>query len=584
MTCLEIKQNLIKTIKKAEPNIPANFNFEFEIPPEPKMGDLSFACFELAKIFKKEPADLAALLAKKIEPGLLVIKAKNIGPYLNFFLNKKLWFEIVIGEILEKKENFGLTNYGQGKTVLIEYSAPNTNKPLHLGHLRNTFLGASVANLLASLGFKVVRANLINDRGIHITKSMLAYQKWGEGKTPESEKIKGDHFVGKYYVLFEQKAKENQTLIDEAQALLRKWESGDSETIALWQKMNQWAMNGFKETYKKIGVDFDKWYFESYIYQLGKEVVLKALKKHLCYKRQDGAIEIDLDKYGLGKKVLLRPDGTSVYITQDIGLAKLKYHDFKPVKSIYVVAAEQDLHFKILFKILELFGFPWAKNCYHLSYGLIFLPEGKMKSREGTVVDADDIIAQMESLAKSEILARNPNLPPIEVSERARLIGLAALKFHLLKFTPLQTINFDPNKSISFEGATGPYLQYTYARIQSIIKKFQESLLNQDSAQPENSTVVDYSTLKTTEEINLLKKLFFYQNIILKAGFSYNPACLANYLLELTQLFNTFYHQHQVIRAGEQSLALARLKLSQAVAQVIKNGLEILGIKVLEEM
>ncbi len=578
MICAEIKQNLINIIRKVMPGIPVDFCFEFEIPPNRRMGDLGLACFNLAKVFKKSPVEIAQFLAEKIKISLLVVKAKNDGPYLNFFLNKKLWFEIVISEILEKKEKFGEANLGQNKKILIEYSAPNTNKPQHLGHLRNNFLGASLANILIRLGFKVIRVNLINDRGIHITKSMLAYQKWGKGETPESEKIKGDYLVGKYYLLFEEWFKENQALLEEAQELLRRWERGEPETIALWQKMNNWAIAGFKETYKKIGVEFDKWYFESDLYYLGKKIVLKALKKGLCHRREDGAIEINLEKYGLGKKVLLRADGTSVYITQDIGLAKIKYQDYKPAKSIYVVAVEQDLYFKTLFKVLEIFGFPWAKRCYHLSYGLVFLPEGCMKSREGNVVEADEIITEIESLAKSEILARSPNISPIEVSKRAQIIGLAAIKFHFLKFTPLQAINFDPKTSLSFEGATGPYLQYTYARIQSIVEKYQAEKGSVDNLN------YNFEYLNKPEEIDLLKKIFIYPDILVKAGLTYNPACLAIYLLELAQFFNTFYHQHQVIKAESDELALARLKLSQAVGQIIKNGLEILGISVLKEM
>ena len=578
MTSAGIKQNLINIIRKAVPGIPADFNFEFETPPDSKMGDLGIACFGLAKVLKKDSNDLSRFLADKIKPSLLVVKIKNVGPYLNFFLNKRLWFEVVINEILTEREKFGMTNYGRKRTILIEYSNPNTNKPLHLGHLRNSFLGAAVANILAKLGFRVVKINLINDRGVPIAKSMLAYQKWGEKKTPEDENIKSDYFVGKHYLLFEERAKEDSSLLNEVQELLKKWEEGDPETILLWQKMNQWALSGLKETYKKVGIDFDKWYFESDCYQVGKEIVLKALKKGLCYKRDDGAIEINLEKYGLGKKVLLRADGTSVYITQDIGLAKIKHQDYKPAKSIYVVASEQDLYFKILFKILEIFGFSWASNCYHFSYGLVFLPEGRMKSREGTVVEADEIIAEMESLAKSEILARNPNLSPLEVSERARLIGLAALKFHFLKFTPGQTITFDPKSSLSFEGATGPYLQYTYARIQSIVKKYEEERGLREAA---NS---NFRELDKIEEIGLLKKIFLYPDILLKAGLVYNPAYLVTYLLELAQLFNTFYHRHQIIKAKKDDLALARLQLARAVGQIIKNGLEILGIPVLEEM
>lgn len=578
MNIEDIKKGLVDSIKRALPDLPNDFEFKIEPPPQPEMGDLSLGCFEIAKILKKSPEKIAKNLAKKFGKKIaltdFVDRFEAIGPYFNVFLEKEIWFKAVCQEILDKKDQFIRGHSFKKKDILIEYSAPNTNKPLHLGHLRNNFLGWTMANLFSINGAKVIKVNLVNDRGIHICKSMLAYQKWGGEKTPESEKMKGDHFVGKYYVLFSEKEKENPELAREAQKLLIQWEEGGTETVALWQKMNKWAIEGLKQTYEKIGIDFDYWYFESDIYNSGKKIILKALKKGLCYKREDGAVEIDLTGYGLDKKVLLRPDGTSVYITQDIGLAKLKHDQFSPDKSIYVVASEQDYHFKVLFKILEIFGFERVKNCYHLSYGLVFLPHGKMKSREGETADADDIIAQMEQLAKGEILSHNQNLSPIEVSQRAEIIALGALKFFLLKFTPGQEIHFDPKASISFKGDTGPYLQYTYARIQSILKKVEKR---------DKPPRISYSALGNREETEILKFLFTLPETIQKSVENYNPSYLAQHILKLAQKFNEFYHQHPVLKA-KPKLRNARLALIQAVAEVIRKGLDLMGIEVLEEM
>jgi len=578
MTINQIKENLVDLLKKALPDLPKDFIFELEPPPQSEMGDLCFACFEIAKHLKQSPdktaSDLAKLFGTKIPLIDLVDKIEAKGPYLNIFLEKSIWFETVCQQVLKQRDIFGHTKAGKSKKILIEYSAPNTNKPQHLGHLRNNFLGWTMANLFSTTGAKVTKANLVNDRGVHICKSMLAYQKWGEGKTPESEKVKSDHFVGQYYVLFEENAKENPELLDEVQEMLKQWEDGNATVMALWQQMNQWAIEGLKQTYEKIGIEFDHWDFESDVYDSGRKIVQKALKKKLCYQREDKAIEIDLTEHGLDKKVLLRSNGTSVYITQDIGLAKLRYDQFEPNKTIYVVGSEQDYSFRVLFKVLEIFGFDWVKNSYHLSYGLVFLPHGKMKSREGEIVDADDLINQMEQLAKSETLNRNPNLSPTEVSKRAEIISLAALKFYLLKFTPSQQVNFDPKASISFEGDSGPYIQYTYARIQSILKKLD---------QKEKTSKIDYSVLGNKAETELIKLLFIFPQILEKSVDNYNPSYLAHYVLRLSQRFNEFYHQHQVLKA-EPKLRNARLKLIQAVAEIIKNSLHLLGVDVLDEM
>ncbi len=579
MIILEIKKQIENYLRKFLPDLPGDFVFEINQPPQTDKGDFSINCFKLIKNCKKSASQIASELNLQLNDAIteengFLIKSENIGPYLNFFINKGFFFSSVLGEILDKKNNFGQQEIGKGKSILIEYSAPNTNKPQHLGHLRNNFLGWSLATIFSTVGYKAIKVNLVNDRGIHICKSMLAYRKWGNGKTPETEKVKGDHFVGQYYVLFEKKVKENPELLDEAQKDLEGWENGNSEILFLWQLMNKWANDGFKKTYEKIGVSFDRWYYESDIYNSGRDIILKALKKGLCYKREDGAVEIDLTHDGLDKKVLLRPNTTSVYITQDIGLAKLKQDEFNPDKSIYVVASEQDYHFRVLFRILEIFGFDWVKNCRHLSYGMVFLPEGRMKSREGIVVDADDIIEEMIQLAKSEIIHRSPNLSPIEVSSRAKVIAIGALRFFFLKFTPQQEIYFNPKDSISFEGDSGPYLQYTYARIQSILKK--------DKPKKRKSKI-NYNALTELEEKELLNILLIYPNVIIEAAENYNPANLAHYLLKLSQKFNEFYHKHQILKAKAE-IRNARLCLAQAVAQIIKNGLKLLGIDVLEEM
>jgi len=574
----KIEKQLFQLFKKILPELSDNFKFEIIPPPKSEMGDLCLSCFKIGHELKKSPSEVAQkmekLLGAKIPLIDIISRVKSAGPYLNIFLEKNLWFELVLEEILKKNKNFGENKDYERKNFLIEYSAPNTNKPQHLGHLRNNFLGWTIANLFTFSKAKVSMVNLVNDRGVHICQSMLAYQKWGENKTPETENKKPDHFVGDYYVLFHKKAKDNPDLLIHAQEMLKKWEQGDAQTIALWQKMNKWAIEGFKKTYEKIGVDFDYWLFESDIYDFGKKIVQKALKKGLCYKRDDGAIEIDLTNDGLGKKVLLRPDGTSVYITQDIGLAKLKQERFNPDKSIYVVASEQDYYFKVLFRILEIFGFDWVKNCYHLSYNLVFLPEGKMKSRQGQTADADAIITEMENLAKGEIINRNSNISPQEVSQRAEKIALSALKFFLLKYNPQQEIHFDPKQSLSFEGDSGPYLLYVYARIQSILEKAEKK---------KKEEKINYNLLNKKEEIEILKLLFEFPKIIKKSTDNYNPSYLAHYLLALGKRFNEFYHQHPVLKA-EKGTKQARLALISAVAEVIKKGLNLLGIEVLKEM
>ena len=575
--------NQIRKVLKKKFNL-KNFevlDFSLIQPRDSKIGDFALPCFKLAKIIKKHPQEVAGILAQWIEPSEEIEKIEAVNGYLNFFVNKILFAEITIKKILKEKNDYGRGNlaqtfaYKKWKKKILEFSSPNTNKPQHLGHLRNNVLGEALANILKNQKFEVIKTNLINDRGIHICKSMLAYRKWGRGETPKSSCMKGDYFVGKYYVLFEQKAKKNPKLLKEAQEMLRKWEACDKETRKLWQKMNKWVEKGFNGTYKKLGITFDRWDYESKVYQRGKQEVLKALKKGIFYKTKDGAIEINLDEYNLGKKVLIRADGTTIYIVQDIGVAKLRYEREKFDHCIYITGFEQEYHFKVLFKILKLFGFPWADKLGHLPYGMVFLPEGKMKSREGETVEVDVIIKEIEELAQKEILRREPKIPKLELEKRSSKIALGSLKFFLLKFTPKQEVHFDPKKEISFEGATGPYLQYTYARIKSILRKASAQKLK---------TKLDFSSFRTEEENELINLLYRFNFDLVLAASNYKPAYVCEYLLELASLFNKFYQKAPVLKAETSELRKARLFLIEAVSIVIKNGLKILGIETLEEM
>lgn len=544
-----------------------------EIPPDKSLGDLAFPCFRLSQQLKKGPQQIALDLKEKIEKK----KPKEIerievaGPYLNFFFQTELLAEKTVKEILKLKEKYGFNASGKKQRVMVEFSQPNTNKPQHVGHVRNNVIGEAVANLLKANGFKALKVNLINDRGIHICKSMLAYKKWGENRTPESEKIKGDHFVGNYYVMFNKKVRERPELEAEALELLRKWEQGDKETIALWKKMNQWVLAGFNQTYKEMGVSFDEVFVESDLYKGGKKIIEEARKKGLLGEKE-GAIVAELERYGLPDKVLLRKDGTALYITQDIYLAKKKFDQFKLARSIYVVGSEQNLYFKQLFKILELLGFKWAKNCHHLSYGMVYLPSGKMKSREGTVIDADDLIKDVEGLAVKELKERYPELKEKELKKRAKAIALAAIKFFMLKVDVVKDILFKPEESVSFEGETGPYIQYAYARAKSILRKAKAKTFK-----------ADFKLLKTAKEKALINLLAKYPEIILDCSKQLSLHKLCHYLIDLSSEFNSFYHELPVLKAGK-GLREARLSLVKAFSQVAFNGLSILGIQPLEEM
>ena len=564
------KEAIIKLLKKE-----IKGQIELETPPDSKLGDYAFPCFGLAKELRKSPMEIAKDLASKLKPNKYIKEIKSTGPYVNFFVSNEILNETILNEILKQKEKYGFSEK-KNKKIVVEFPAPNTNKPLHLGHVRNMLIGESLSRILEFNGYKLFRVNLNNDRGIHICKSMLAYKKWGDTKTPKSENKKSDHFVGDFYVLYNKKLKENPDLDKEAQEMLRKWEAGDKEIVELWKKMNNWAINGFNETYKTFGIKHDKTYNESEHYDKAKDIVLDGLKKGIFKKDDDENVFVELEKYNIPNKILLRADGTSVYMTQDLMLAQLKYKDFKMDKSIFVVGSEQKLHFRQLFKILELIGFKNFDGCYHLAYGMIYLPEGKMKSREGTVIDADNLVGDMIALARKEIQKRH-DLDKKEIDQRAEQIGMGALIFFILKYDALKDFVFNPKESISFEGETGPYIQYAHARICSILRKFGKRI---DKSFLDKT---DLSLLKEKQETELIKLLGKFPDVVEDAASSYKPSLIARYLIDLSQSFNEFYHIHQILKEKEE-LKNARILLIDSVRQVLKNGLNLLGIEAPEKM
>ena len=554
-------------------------------------GQITIVVFPVVRFSKKSPEVTANELGEYLVANVEDVTAFNvIKGFLNLTIADSYWLNLFNKELLGPK--FGSIK-PNGQKVMVEYSSPNTNKPLHLGHVRNNLLGYSVAELLKADGYEVIKVNLVNDRGIHICKSMLAWQRWGNGETPESSFLKGDHLVGKYYVIFdkeykkeietlkiegqtEEEAKKNAPLIIEAQKMLQDWEAGDAEVIDLWKKMNGWVYEGFDVTYKNLGVDFDKYYYESNTYLLGKDTVDEGLEKDVFFKKPDGSVWIDLTADGLDQKLVLRADGTSVYITQDLGTAQMKYDDFKMDQSIYVVGNEQDYHFKVLFLILEKLGKSWAKGLHHLSYGMVDLPSGKMKSREGTVVDADDLIAEMVATAKqkTEVLGKVNNFSEEEKEALYNQIGLGALKYFLLKVEPKKRLLFDPSESIDFQGNTGPFIQYTHARI--------KSLLNKGGYSTEVNAPEVAITATELEMIMLLSK---YPSEISAAAKAYSPATLANYLYEVAKMFNKFYHEvPPIVKEEDSAVKQHRLNLSSVTANILKTGMNILGITVPERM
>ncbi|NRF37383.1 arginine--tRNA ligase [Pedobacter foliorum] len=554
-------------------------------------GQITIVVFPVVRFSKKSPEVTASELGEYLVANVQDVTAFNvIKGFLNLTIADAYWLNLFNKELLDP--SFGSIK-PNGQKVMVEYSSPNTNKPLHLGHVRNNLLGYSVAELLKADGYEVIKVNLVNDRGIHICKSMLAWQRWGNGETPESSFLKGDHLVGKYYVIFdkeykkeiealkvegqtEDEAKKNAPLIIAAQKMLLGWEAGETAVIDLWKKMNGWVYEGFDVTYKNLGVDFDKYYYESNTYLLGKGTVDEGLEKGVFFKKPDGSVWIDLTADGLDQKLVLRADGTSVYITQDLGTAQMKHDDFGMDKSIYVVGNEQDYHFKVLFLILEKLGKSWANGLYHLSYGMVDLPSGKMKSREGTVVDADDLIAEMVATAKqkTEVLGKVNNFTDEEKDVLYNQIGLGALKYFLLKVEPKKRLLFDPSESIDFQGNTGPFIQYTHARIKSLLSKGGYA---KDANAPEVSI--------TPTELEMIMLLAKYPSEISAAAKVYSPATLANYLYEVAKMFNKFYHEvPPIVKEEDAAIKQHRLNLSSVTAGILKAGMNILGITVPERM
>lgn len=554
-------------------------------------GQITVVTFPLTRSSKKSPEQTGAEIGKYLEDNIAEVTGFNvIKGFLNLSISDAYWLKVFKSEILTP-------GYGEfpsnGRKVMVEYSSPNTNKPLHLGHVRNNLLGYSVAEILTANGYEVIKANLVNDRGIHICKSMLAWQKFGHGETPESSGLKGDHLAGKYYVLFdkeykkqidelkssgqtEEEAKKNAPIIVEAQKMLQQWEASDPEVISLWEKMNGWVYDGFEVTYKKMGVDFQKYYYESDTYLTGKDIVEEGLTKGVFFKKPDGSVWIDLTSDGLDEKLVRRADGTSVYITQDMGTAQLKYDDFKMDDSIYVVGNEQDYHFKVLFLILQKLGKSWAKGLHHLSYGMVDLPSGKMKSREGTVVDADELIDDMVNTARqrTEELGKVEGFTAEEKENLYHMIGMGALKYFLLRVDPQKRLLFDPNESIDFQGHTGPFIQYTHARIRSVLKRAAFSV-------DEGSI---YSEALTGSERELIILLNNYPGTVEVAAKEYSPAQVANFLYELSKVYNKFYHEEPILKAENEETKNFRLELSLATAQILKKGMRLLGIEVPDKM
>lgn len=554
-------------------------------------GQVTAVTFPFTKFSKKTPEQTGAEIGEYLRAAVPEVESFNvIKGFLNISITDEYWIEQLLSKVSEASFGQSAPN---GKRVMVEYSSPNTNKPLHLGHIRNNLLGYSVAEILTADGYEVIKVNLVNDRGIHICKSMLAWELYGNGETPESSGLKGDHLVGKYYVRFDQEykkqiaelisagqteeeAKKNAPIMRQAQEMLLKWEAGDKAVKDLWSKMNAWVYAGFSVTYKRLGVDFEKYYYESDTYLLGKNTIQEGLDKNVFFKKEDGSVWIDLTEDGLDQKLVLRADGTSVYITQDLGTAQLKYDDFKMDESIYVVGNEQDYHFKVLFLILQKLGKTWAKGLFHLSYGMVDLPSGKMKSREGTVVDADEIMDEMILTAqqRTEELGKVEGFSEAEKESLYNMIGLGALKFFLLKVEPKKRLLFDPNESIDFQGHTGPFIQYTHARIRSVLAK----------AAYDKKMTENYSATLTAIERELIVSLTKYPDIIEASAKEYSPAQVANYIFELAKLFNKFYHEESILKAEDMRVRNFRLDLSAAVSSVIKKGMALLGISVPDRM
>ncbi|MDR2393714.1 MAG: arginine--tRNA ligase [Treponema sp.] len=552
-----------------------------EVPPQSELGDLGFPMFPFAKILRKSPSQIAQAVVSALDAEEKDESGDRYGaegPYVNVHLHRGRLAHRLFAHILDETLPYGRPETLKGSRIMVEFSSPNTNKPLHLGHLRNDILGESISRILVACGAEVRKVCIINDRGVHICKSMLAYKEGGKGTSPASEGIKSDHFVGDWYVRFHQMSQEDPQAEVRAQDLLRQWEAGDPETVELWRLMNQWAVKGIKETYRRTGISFDQYYFESQTYLKGKAQVLQGLEAGLFYKEADGAVWVDLRAEQLDKKVLLRNDGTSLYITQDIGTAIFRHQDWPFDRLVYVVGSEQQYHFKVLFSILEKFGFEWAKNLYHLSYGMVHLPEGKMKSREGTVVDADDLLDRLQALALKEIKDKEREAVLGDAAATAEKIALGALHYYLLQVAPVKDMLFKPQESLAFNGNTGPYLQYMGARISSLLHKHAQ----RQQAGEETGTLRP-ELLAEDAEWELLKTLGAYPEAVAEAAVRMDPSLLASYLYELSKAFSRFYHDCPILSATP-DLAATRLGLSQGVLRVLRDALYLIGIPFLEMM
>jgi arginyl-tRNA synthetase len=584
-------QNHIASALKAEFDVEEN-NISLQPTKKDFEGSYTFVVFPYVKALRKSPVELGNAIGNYLVANSGVVSAFNVVQgFLNLSIADSAWIDLFTS--IFKDKTFGQLP-DKNETVMVEYSSPNTNKPLHLGHLRNNFLGFSVAQILSANGYKVIKANLVNDRGIHICKSMLAYQKFGNGETPESSGLKGDHLVGKYYVEFdkhykveikaleekglsEDDAKKQAPLLIEAQEMLLKWENNDPETIALWEKMNEWVFAGFNLTYEKMGVSFDKIYRESNTYLLGKKFVEEGLKSGVFFQKEDNSVWIDLTDEGLDQKLVLRKDGTSVYITQDIGTAELKYNDFKMSKSIYVVGNEQDYHFEVLFKIFKKMNRPFADGTFHLSYGMVDLPSGKMKSREGTVVDADDLMQEMTDTARERTieLGKTEGFSATEANELYDTLAMGALKYFLLKVDPKKRMLFNPEESIDFQGHTGPFIQYTHARICSILRKAHEQGIT--------GKTTDYPVLQESER-EVIYLLGQYPQILADAGRELSPALISFYVYELAKAYNRFYNEVNIFNEMDKNAQQFRVAFSGVVGETIQKAMSLLGIKVPSRM
>lgn len=566
--------------------VPQTTKKEFE-------GNLTIVVFPWVKAARKSPEAVGTEIGDWLVANEPAVNRFNvIKGFLNIVI-EPTYFTSMLRHI-EETPDYGFKKAdADSPLVMVEYSSPNTNKPLHLGHIRNNLLGYSLAQILKACGNRVVKTNIVNDRGIHICKSMLAWRKWGEGATPESTGKKGDHLIGDFYVLFDkhykaelkelmdkgmtqEEAEKASPLMLEAREMLRRWEQKDPEIRSLWEMMNNWVYAGFDETYKRLGVDFDKIYYESNTYLEGKDKVLEGLEKGIMYRKDDGSVWADLTDAGLDHKLLLRSDGTSVYMTQDIGTAKLRYQDYPIDKMIYVVGNEQNYHFQVLSLLLDRLGFKWGKDLVHFSYGMVELPEGKMKSREGTVVDADDLMDEMIQGAREVSAERGKgDFTPEEADEIARIVGMGALKYFLLKVDPRKNMTFNPKESIDFNGNTGPFIQYTYARIRSVLRKAAEA----------GYTATDYDMVEPNEkEISLIQHLADFPATVAEAGRIYSPALIANYVYDLVKEYNQFYHDYTILNEPDAAVRALRLALSQCVAGVVRSGMSLLGIEVPERM